>query len=300
MVSKGMENVIKLLKQFHDSTDELSVKIIREGFNFFATISKLPKDVIAEPVNAGGVPAEWITTPDVIPDHVLLYFHGGGYIAGSIDTHRDLVARISRAAKVRVLIIDYRLAPEHPFPAALEDAVSTYQWLISIEKINPKNLIIGGDSAGGGLTVSTLVKLREKGITLPTAGVYISPWIDLAGTGESMKTKAELDPFITPELNDFCAKTYLKDVDPKNYLASPLYADLKGVPPMYIQVGNSECILDDSKRLAKNAKEAGIDVELDIWEDMIHIFPIFAPLAPEGQQAIQKVGNFIQKNLKKV
>lgn len=294
-----MENVIKLLRQFQDSTDELSVKVIRDGLNQLGTLSRLPKDVKCEPINAGGVPGEWITTPDIISDHVLLYFHGGGYIGGSIETHKDLVSRISRAAKVRVLIINYRLAPEHSFPAALEDAVIAYQWLLTNEKIDPKNIIIGGDSAGGGLTISTLVKLREEGVPLPTAAICLSPWTDLAGTGESIKTKAELDPFITPELDEFCAKMYLKDVDPKNYLASPLYADLTGLPPIYIQVGTSECLLDDSKRLAKNAKEAGIDVELDIWEDMIHIFAIFAPLAPEGQQAILKISDFIQKNLKK-
>ena len=223
----------------------------------------------------------------------------GGYIGGSIETHKDLVARISRAAKVRVLIIDYRLAPEHPFPAALEDAVAAYQWLISNEKIDPKNLIIGGDSAGGGLTVSTLVKLREEELSLPAAAICLSPWTDLAVTGESIKTKAEVDPFITPEINEFCAKNYLKDTDPKNYLASPLYADLKELPPMYIQVGTSEVLLDDSVRLAENAKEAGVDVELDIWEDMIHVFAIFAALAPESQQAIEKISDFIQKNLKK-
>ncbi|MFX1269464.1 MAG: alpha/beta hydrolase, partial [Promethearchaeota archaeon] len=231
MVSKGMERVINLLKQFQDATEEPSVEAIRSGLNQLATMTKLPSDVKCEPINAGGVPAEWISTPDIDYDHVMLYFHGGGYIAGSIETHRDLVARISRAAKVRVLIIDYRLAPEYPFPAALDDAMTAYQWLISNEKINPKNVIIGGDSAGGGLTISTLVKLREKGIALPTAGVCLSPWTDLAGTGESIKTKAELDPFLTPEAGEFMAQAYLKNTDPKNYLASPLYADLKGLPP---------------------------------------------------------------------
>lgn len=255
MVSEGMEKVIKLLKQFQDATEEPSVEAIRGGLDQLATMTKLPNDVKCEPINAGGVPAEWISTPDINYDHVMLYFHGGGYIAGSIATHRDLVARISRAAKVRVLIIDYRIAPEHPFPAALDDAITAYQWLISNEKINPKNIIIGGDSAGGGLTVSTLVKLKEKGMALPAVGVCLSPWVDLAGTGESIKTKAELDPFVTPEAGEFMAKAYLKDTDPKNYFVSPLYADLKGLPPMYIQVGTSEILLDDSVRLAERLRK---------------------------------------------
>ena len=296
MVSKGMERVINLLKQFQDATAEPSVKATRDGLNQLAAMGKLADDVNCIPIDVGGVPAEWITTPDVISNHVILYLHGGGYIAGSIATHRDLVGRISRAAKARILIIDYRLAPEHPFPAALDDAVKAYQWLVSNEKIDPKNIIIGGDSAGGGLAISILVKLREKGIGLPIAAFCLSPWTDLAGTGETIKTKAELDPFVTPKDGEFMAKLYLKETDPKNYLASPLYADLEGLPPLYIQVGTSEILLDDSLRLAEKAKKAGVDVELDVWEDMIHVFAAFASWAPEGQQAIEKIGKFIQKH----
>jgi acetyl esterase/lipase len=297
MVSKGMERVIKLLKQFQDATAEPSVKAIRDGLDQLAAMSKLPDDVKCEPINVRGVPAEWITTPEVINDHVILYLHGGGYVAGSIASHRDLVMRISRTAKVRILIIDYQLAPEHPFPAALDDAIAAYKWLISDEKIDPRNIIIGGDSAGGGLTICTLVKIREEDITLPIAAFCLSPWTDLAGTGESIETKAELDPFVTPEDGEFMAKMYLKDADPKNYFASPLYANLQGLPPIYIQVGTSEILLDDSVRLAEKAKKAGVELELDVWEDMIHVFAAFASWAPESQQAIEKIGNFIKKHI---
>lgn len=295
MVSEGMERVITLLREFQDSTEEPSVEKTRAGLDLLAKMTRLPKDVKCKPIDAGGVPAEWITTPNTIANHVILYIHGGGFIAGSINTHRDLVSRISRVAKARILIIDYRLAPEHPFPAALDDAIAAYQWLISTEKINSKNIIIAGDSAGGGLTISSLVKLRNEGLPLPIAGVCLSPATDLAGTGDSIKTKAELDPFITPKAGEFMSKMYLGDTDPKNYLASPLYADLQGLPPLFIQVGTSEILLDDSVRLAERAKDAGVDVELDVWEDMVHVFAAFAPFAPEGQQAIEKIGNFVCK-----
>ncbi|MFB0563609.1 MAG: alpha/beta hydrolase [Candidatus Lokiarchaeia archaeon] len=298
MVSKEMERLIKVLREYQASQTEPSVEGLRDGLNQLASMARLPEDVKCEPVDAGGVPAEWITTPDVVSQCVILYLHGGGYVGGSISTHRDIVVRISRVSKARILIIDYRLAPEHPFPAGLEDAVAAYRWLVSTEGIKPDNLIVAGDSAGGGLTIACLVKLRDEGVALPAAAVCLSPWTDLAGTGESVKSKAEIDPFITPEGGEFMANLYLKDMDPRNPLASPLYANLQGLPPMFIQVGTSEILLDDSVRLADRAKAVGIDVKLDIWEDMIHVFAAFAGLIPEGRQAIERIGEFIQKVFK--
>ena len=269
MVSKEMEVVIKLLKEYQVSQKEPSVKGARIGLEQLASLTKLPDDVKCEPVNVRGVPAEWITTPGAKDQYAILYLHGGGYIAGSIKTHRDLVSRISRASKARALIIDYRLAPEHPFPAAVEDATAAYRWLVSTGGIDPSNLIVAGDSAGGGLTIASLVKLRDEGDALPAGAVCLSPRTDLACTGETLRSKAEVDPFITPEGVEFMAGVYLGDVDPKNPLASPLYAGLKGLPPMLIQVGTSEILLDDSLRLADRAKAAGVNVELDVWEDMV-------------------------------
>nr|MDO8079732.1 alpha/beta hydrolase [Candidatus Freyarchaeota archaeon] len=295
MVSKEMEVIIKLLREFQASQIEPSVEGMRNGLEQLSSMIKLPKDVKCEPVDAGGVPAEWITTPGVVSRHVILYLHGGGYVGGSIKTHRDLVARISRVSRARVLIIDYQLAPEHPFPAALEDSVAAYRWLVSTKGISPDNLIVAGDSAGGGLTVASLVKLRDEGVALPAAAICLSPWTDLACTGKSMKSKAKSDPFITSESGKFMANLYLKGVDPCDPLASPLYANLQGLPPMLILVGTSEILLDDSVRLAKRAKASGVDVKLDIWEDMIHVFPAFAEVTPEGRQAIEKIGEFIQK-----
>ncbi|MBA7622647.1 Monoterpene epsilon-lactone hydrolase [subsurface metagenome] len=295
MVSKGMEFVIKILKERAAQDIKERVEKQRSGMEDLAKMVKVPKDVKCEPVDVAGIPAEWVSAPEAANDHVILYLHGGGYILGSIITHREFMARISRASKARVLIIDYRLAPEHSFPAAVEDAYTAYQWLIEDQKIVPNNLIIAGDSAGGGLTMATLINLRDKGIALPAAAVCLSPWTDLGLTSESYKIKARIDPMVTVEGLMFDAKLYLGDTDYTNPLASPFYGDLKGLPPLLLLVGTAEILLDDSVELAKRAKKAGVDVTLDIWDDMPHVFPLFAAFAPEGQQGIEKIGEFINK-----
>ena len=300
MVSKEMENVISMLKGFQESAGEITIAKVREGMDQLGKMGKLPKDVKCKPVIAGSVPAEWITTPNSESQKVVLYLHGGGYVAGSIASYRDLVARISSVSKARILILEYRLAPEFPFPNALEDSVAAYKWLVSTENINPNNIIIAGDSAGGGLTLATAIKLRNEGFPLPIAIVCLSPWTDLAGTGESLKTNGEIDPFISLEMFEICARTYLETTDPCNHLASPLYADLQGLPPLLIQVGTSEVLLDDSIRFAERAKTAGVDVRLKIWKDMIHIFAIFAIFTPESRQAIEQIGEFMQQFFVKI
>jgi acetyl esterase/lipase len=299
MVSEGMERVITLLRQFSESASDFSVEYIRQGLDQLGDMVKLAKDVKCTKVDAAGVPSIWISTPDVIDEQVILYLHGGGYVAGSIKSHENLAARLSRLSKSRVLLIDYRLAPEHVFPAAIEDSTKAYRWLVSHEKILPKNMIIGGDSAGGGLTIATLVKLRDEGDALPAAAVCLSPWTDLAITGDSVKTNADIDPFVPADSLELMAKEYYGDEDPKNPLVSPLYANLEGLPPLLIQVGTAEVLLDDSVRVAKCAKEAGVEVQLEIWQDMIHVFSAFAEWAPEGQQGIEQIGEFIQKHIQK-
>jgi acetyl esterase/lipase len=258
---------------------------------------RVPKDAKCEPVSAGGVPAEWISVPESINNKVMLYFHGGGYVAGSINSHREYCVRLARASRTRVLIIDYRLAPEHPFPAALEDAIKAYQWLITSEGISPKHIVIAGESAGGGLTIATLLKLRDDKIELPTAGISLSPFMDMAVTGETVKSKVDVDPLTTQVMLELDAKLYLGGEDARNPLASPLYADLKDLPPLYIQVGSAELLLDDSIRFVDAAKAAGVDVKFEIWDDMIHMFQMFAAMAPEGQDGINKIGEFVLEYL---
>jgi monoterpene epsilon-lactone hydrolase len=290
-----MQNVISLLWKFRESTKEVTIEKVRMGMDQLGLMTKPPKDMKNVPVIAGNVPAEWITTPNSESQKVILYLHGGGYVAGSIATYRDLVTRISMASKARILILEYQLAPEFPFPSCIEDAFSAYKWLIFAQKIDPKNIIIAGDSAGGGLTLALLIKLRDEELPMPIAAVCLSPWTDLAGTGDSLKNNAKIDPFISKEFWEISAKSYLGTIDPKNPLASPLYANLKGLPPIFIQVGTSEVLLDDSIRFTERAKAAGIDVRLKIWKDMIHIFAIFAALAPESRKAIEEIGEFIRE-----
>ena len=291
MPSEQFDMLIQMIKA-REVMEQPPIEVARAEFEEVGGMFPVADDVQCEPVQAGGVSAEWIEIPGASEDRVILYLHGGGYAIGSLDTHRDLVSRIARASKARALSIAYRLAPEHPHPAAVEDSTQAYKWLLA-NGIDPTRITIAGDSAGGGLTVATLVALRDAAEPLPAAGVCLSPWVDLEGTGESMKTRAEADPVVTPQGIRWMAKFYAGDKDPRTPLISPLHADLKGLPPLLIHVGTAEVLLDDSTRLAERAKAAGVDVVLEPWEDMIHVWHYFASMLPEGQQAIDRIGEFI-------
>ena len=244
-------------------------------------------------VDADGVPAELLSSGGTSTGRAILYLHGGGYVIGSTATHRELARRLSVAADADVLVIDYRLAPENPFPAAVEDAVSAYRWLIG-QGCEPADIAIAGDSAGGGLTVATLVSLRDQDIPLPACGVCISPWVDMEGLGESMNSRASLDPMVQREGLVGMADTYLDGADPRTPLAAPLYADLSNLPPLLIQVGTSETLYDDSTRLAERAGAAGVETSFESWEEMIHVWHLFAPMLDEGQRAIERIGEFVR------
>jgi monoterpene epsilon-lactone hydrolase len=250
-------------------------------------------DVAVEPVNANGVRAEWTSTPDADRDAAVLYLHGGGFVIGSLDSHRHLVAEAGRAAKAWTLALDYRLAPEHPFPAAVEDAVAAYRFLLS-RGYRPERLALGGDSAGGGLVVSAMIAIRDQGLPQPGCGWCISPWVDLEAIGETMATKAAADPTVQKAGILDMARLYLNGADPRSPLAAPIYADLTGLAPLLIQVGAAETLLDDAIRLAKVAGAADVRVELQIWPEMIHVWHLFHPELPAGRQAIQQGGAFIR------
>ncbi|MHA1303183.1 MAG: alpha/beta hydrolase [Candidatus Heimdallarchaeaceae archaeon] len=295
MVSRKAKLVIKLLRALPVRTmQERSVEKKRHILEKTLSVLKIPDKVSVEPTSIDEMYAEWLEPHNVNTQRVLLYLHGGAYTIGSPQTHLAFTARLSLVTSSRVLLIDYRLAPENPFPAAVEDAVRAYLWLIKEHKIKPENIIVMGDSAGGGLTIATLLKLKQEGITLPAAAICISPWVDLALTGESIITRAEEDPQLAKADLQFAAEMYLQGEDPRNPLASPLYADLSGLPPLFIQVGTAEILLDDSTRIAKKAREAGVDVTLDIWDEMIHCFTLFGKLIPESKKALDNINYFIQ------
>jgi len=253
-----------------------------------------PPGTIVEQADAGGVPAEWVVADAVPASRVLMYLHGGAYQIGSPATLRHMIALVSAAAQVRVLSVDYRLAPEHPFPAAVDDALAAFRYLLR-SGIAPTSLAIAGDSAGGGLALATLIALRDSSEPLPIAAVALSPWTDLALTGESLRTRADVEIMLNPAGMPETAETYLAGADPRHPYASPLYADLHGLPPVLIQVGDAEVILDDSTRFAAKARTAGVDVTLEVWDDMPHVWQAFAGLLPESDKAIERIGKWLQQ-----
>jgi epsilon-lactone hydrolase len=289
MASEQLNKVIERIKS-QPQNPSASTEQRRAGMERIS--ERVPADVICEKVSAGGVNAEWIAAPGADADRVILYLHGGGYVIGSINTHRAMISRIARASNARALAIDYRLAPEHPFPAAVEDTIAAYKWLLA-QGYKPGKIVIAGDSAGGGLTIAALLAIRDANLPMPAATVPISPWTDLEGTGESVRTRAARDVMVTQENLAYSAKQYYGTHDPKDPLVSPVHANFRGLPPMLIHVGDAEILLDDATRVAKSAKLAGVDVELEVWDDMPHVWHVFAKILPEGQQAIDKIGKFV-------
>ncbi|MDZ4857646.1 MAG: alpha/beta hydrolase [Candidatus Hydrogenedentes bacterium] len=252
-----------------------------------------PESVSISSSRVADIPAERFEPRGSPADRVMLYFHGGGYCIGSLNTHRTFCGLLAMAANVQVLSVAYRLAPEHAFPAAVDDAVATYRALTA-EGYAPEKIVIGGDSAGGGLALASLVALRDAGDPLPAACVCLSPWTDLAMTGASVDSVAASDPMLSPWQLDTFARRYLNGAEARNPLASPLYANFTGFPPLLIHVGGAEILRDDSIRLAERARSAGVDVTLYLAPDMIHVWHFYAPILPEGRDALTKVGQFVR------
>ncbi|MBV8771223.1 MAG: alpha/beta hydrolase [Deltaproteobacteria bacterium] len=293
MASPQLQQAIEAMKTLSQAQASTPQEM-RELFEQMATPAEA--DIRCERVEPGGVAAEWISAPGAAGNRAVLYLHGGGYVVGSIKTHRDLMGRVSRAAKARVLGLDYRLAPEHPFPAAVEDSIAAYRWMLQ-QDLQSSGIAVAGDSAGGGLVIATLVAIRDAELPMPAAGVCLSPWIDLEGLGESMKSREQADPVVRRDMLTQMATAYLGGKNVRTPLAAPLYADLKGLPPLLIQVGDAETLLDDSNRLAQRARAAGVEVKLEVWPEMIHVFQLFAGFLPEGQQAVDGLGQFISQHL---
>jgi len=263
----------------------------RENFEAMFAGMPIPDDVTFEATTIAGLPARWSTTPGASKDRVLLYLHGGGYLLGSSLAYRPLYSALGRAAGARGLCVDYRLAPEDPFPAAVDDALAAYRALLD-QGVAPGAIAIAGDSAGGGLTVATLVAARDAGLAMPAAAIAISPFSDLACTGASMATKASEDPSLNKDGLLAMAATYLNGAPSTSPLASPYYANLSGLPPLLIQVGSIEVLLNDATGLAARAGEAGVAVQLEVWPGMPHVWHGFSFMLSEGRDAIAAAGAF--------
>lgn len=294
MPSEQLENIITMLRAQAAGRGEveMSLQQWRDAYDGLGAMLPAADGVPAEAVDAGGVPGEWIGRGD---GPVVLYLHGGGYCIGSLDSHRSMLTHLAAAVGGQVLAVDYRLAPEHPFPAALDDACTAYRWVLT-SGIAPGRLVVGGDSAGGGLALATLVALRDAGDPLPAAGVFLSPWADLTQTGATISEKAEIDPMVRVEDLDRWAAAYAGvGGDPGDRRLSPLFADLSGLPPLLVEAGTAEVLLDDARRLAVRAREAGVEVTLWEGEDLIHVWHFFAGAVPEADEGIARVAAFVRE-----
>jgi epsilon-lactone hydrolase len=284
------------------------IRAVYRGWNRDTSVARMRSDwdaafggstaaVTCERVAASGVDGEWISPADAPEDKAILYFHGGGFRLGSVASHRNLIAQIALASGCRVLAINYRLAPEHRFPVALDDSLAAYGWMLD-RGLKPDSIAFAGDSAGGNLVLAAMLALRERALPLPVSAVLMSPWTDLAATGASYVSRAEADPIHQRAMILALAKNYLgRQGDPCDPLASPLYADLAGLPPLLIQVGDRETVLDDSVMFADKARAAGVDVQLEVWDGMIHVFQMFGTELAEAQRAIASIAQFLNRHL---
>ncbi|MGY3529227.1 alpha/beta hydrolase [Bradyrhizobium sp. USDA 4452] len=290
-----VERAIERLRAIYRSwTRDTTVAQMRSDWD--AAFDGCSVPVMCQPVSAGGVDGEWLVPSGAPHDKAILYFHGGGFRIGSVASHRDLAARIADASGCRVLSINYRLAPEHRFPAALDDVLAAYHYLRR-QGLRPADIVFAGDSAGGNLVLATMLAARDRRLPLPAAGALMSPWTDLTASGASYESRAEADPIHQRAMILALARNYLgKDGDPRNPLASPLYADLTRLPPLLVQVGDRETVRDDSVDLAARARAAGCEVELQVWDGMIHVFQMF-PEIPHAREAIASLAAFLRSHL---
>ena len=296
MPSQAMRDAIDTIRNRQQSSAGQAPPTLEERRATFTPGDRLypvPDDVLVTEVNAGGVPAHWLAAPGADAGRVLLFLHGGGFEFGSVRSDGELAARLGRASGMRVLFPEYRLAPEHPFPAAIDDVLAAWRWLRSGQALGARSIAVAGDSAGGGLAVALLVATRDAGEALPAAAVLMSPTVDLTSSGASMTERADQDPISTPAMLRQFASDYLAGADPETPLASPLFAQLAGLPPLLVQVGTADLLLSDSERLAAAAAEAGVDVTLEIGEGLPHVYQLMLG-TPEAAEATERIGKFLR------
>jgi acetyl esterase/lipase len=285
------------LKRTNSVSGKTSIPKLREeverGASFFG---KLRADLSLTPVRIGNLAAEWMRLAGAPPKKVILYFHGGGLVVGSIAAHRGIVAKFVAGSGISALVFDYRLAPENPFPAALDDCVAAYRYLLA-EGISPAHIAFAGDSGGGNLVFATLLALKEQQLPLPAAAVALSPWTDLTNSGASWETNAPVDTLCWKAAQTFFSQYYVGEHDPASPLISPLFGELRGLPPLLIFAGGDELMRDDSTRFAEKARQVGVDVTLHVGAGLFHCYPACAPLFPEATQAMAEIGEFIKKHL---
>jgi len=295
-----MDELIESLHERQRAAAEQPAETVAEtraGFAPAGPVHPIPDDVRVTEVTAAGVPAHWLDAPGADAGRVLMFLHGGGFQFGSLASDGELAARLGRAGRMRVLFPEYRLAPEHPFPAAIDDVRAVWEWLRDEQGMAADSIAVAGDSAGGGLAVALLVVTRDAGGALPAAAVLMSPTVDLTSSGSSMKDRVDQDPISTPELLRQLASDYLDGADPRTPLASPLFATLAGLPPMLVQVGTADLLLSDAERLAEAAVAAGVDVRLEVGEGLPHVYQLMLG-TPEAADATERIGRFLRERVR--
>lgn len=284
--------LLRLTRFIYYRSDELNVETDRNVLDRLGRLFKPISPIQFQPLKINNIPAEWVTPVDLPTKRVILYLHGGGFNSGSIVSYRSMVGNIASACKARALLIDYRLAPEHPYPSALEDCRAAYDWLLG-NGIPAEQITVMGDSAGGALTLTLLIHLRDQVMPLPAMAICLSPLTDLTMEGKSWKDNLGKDIVLNPKSIRTSIEIYLRDTDPRDPYVSPLYADLHGLPPILIQVGSYELLLSDVTRFAEKAKQAGVTVRLEVWEGMQHVWQFGASILPEARQAIKQISQFV-------
>jgi len=300
MASKQSEELNQLYREWvaaFQANPEMSLDEMRHMFEQWPRITGEPGGVDYIETDAGGAPALWAAPKNCAQDRVVLCAHGGGYVVGSMYTHRKTYGHVAKAIGCRALIVDYRRAPENAHPGPVNDMARGYKWLLD-QGIRPNHIALIGDSAGGGLAVTTMLRAREQNLTLPAATMPLSPWLDMEATGETFETNAAKDLLVTRDIIQTMAGMLLGEGgNRRDPLANPLHADLTGLPPMYIQTGADETLLDDSRKLADLARKSGVDVTLEIVPEMQHVFQFLAGTAPEGDTAIRRLADWVRPKL---
>nr|AAR99067.1 putative caprolactone hydrolase [Brachymonas petroleovorans] len=300
MASPESQDLVNLYKGWvaaMQAQPDMPLEGIRKLFSHWGDVTVDPPGVDYIEVDVAGIPAMWAIPKNSAQDRALLCSHGGGYVVGSMYTHRKLFGHIAKAVGCRALIVDYRRAPENPHPGPVNDMATAYRWLLEHEKLAPSHIALTGDSAGGALALTTIARIRELGLPLPAATMPMSPWAGWDTSGKTYDTNKDKDALVSRDTTEGLGSLFIGNGDPKDPLANPLYIDYKGFPPIYLQVGDAETLLDDSLRIAERAKAAGVDVRIDVFPEMQHVFQFLAGNAPEADEAIQRMASWVRPKI---